>query len=135
MSRGVVVGTLSSYTMDALIGYRGLLRKLKDAPETVCCLRSFLLPSQKPGRIFPDISTESFKACQDLQTHGTNTPRRSETNGIAEREVFDEKEGTVTAMVQRVLPDLCWNCAMEGYCYFRNVHDKTADGKRAYEKM
>ena len=51
------------------------------------------------------------------------------------KEVFDEKEeGTVTAMVQRVLPDLWWDCAMEGYCYFRNVHDKTADGKRAYEK-
>ena len=27
------------------------------------------------------------------------------------------------------------DCAMECYCYLRNVHDKTADGKTASENM
>ena len=60
--------------------------KSKDAQETTSCLRRFLLPSQKPGRIFTNNSQEFISVCQDVRwTH--DTTHRSETNGIAERVV------------------------------------------------
>ena len=37
-------------------------------------------------------------------------------------------------MVQHGLPEEWWDCAMECYSYLRNVHDKMADGKTAFEK-
>ena len=37
-------------------------------------------------------------------------------------------------MVQSALPDEWRDCATEGYCYLRNVHDKMADDKTAPEK-
>ena len=37
-------------------------------------------------------------------------------------------------MVQHGLPGEWWDCAMKCYCYLRNVHDKMADGKTAFEK-
>ena len=41
-------------------------------------------------------------------------------------------EETATAMVQSGVPCEWWDCAMECYCYFRNVRDKI--GKTACEK-
>ena len=84
-----------------------------DAQDTFC-LRRFLPPFQKPGRIFTDNSMEFVKACQDLQW---TTPHRSETNGIAERAVRRVKEGT-SAVLLKSGSDLSkwpdqWNCAME----------------------
>ena len=61
-----------------------------------------------------------------------NTPRRSETNGIAARGVRRVKEGTATAMVQSAPPDQWWDGAMECSCFFRSVHDKMAGGKTAW---
>ena len=66
MSREVITGTLSSYKADTRIGYRVILRKSEDAQETASCLRRFLPPFQKPGRIFTDSSKEFSEACQDL---------------------------------------------------------------------
>ena len=37
-------------------------------------------------------------------------------------------------MLQSGLSDEWWDCAMEGYCYLHNVHDKMADGKAAWDK-
>ena len=69
--------------------------KTKDAQRTTSCLRRFLLPFQRLGRIFTNISQQVIKACQDLQwTHDTNTRHRSESIGIAERAVRRVKEGT-----------------------------------------
>ena len=83
--------------------------------ETTSCFRSLRLPVQKAGRVFTSISKELVKACQDLQqwANDTNTPHRSETNGIPERAVRRVKEGTATAMIQSGLPDAKWDCAME----------------------
>ena len=58
----------------------------------------------------------------------------TETNGVAERAVRRVKEGTATALVQGGPPEEWWDCPMECYCYLRNVHDKIADGKTAFEK-
>ena len=44
------------------------------------------------------------------------------------------KEGTAVALVQSGLPEEWCDCAMECGCYLRNVHDKIADGKTAFEK-
>ena len=59
-------------------------RKTKTSQETEKSLRKFLEPSQKP-RV---ISLEFANSCEDpAWNHRTSTPRRSETNGIAERAV------------------------------------------------
>ena len=38
-------------------------------------------------------------------------------------------------MVQSGLPEDWWDCALECCCHLRNVHDKMADGKTAYENI
>ena len=79
----------------------------KDAHERAACLRRFLPPFQKPRRFFTGNAKEFLKACQDRHwTHDTNTPHRSETNGIAERAVQWRKE-TATAMLQRSRQTAC----------------------------
>ena len=59
---------------------------------------------------------------------------RSETNGVAERAVRRVNQGTTVALVQSGLPEEWWDCAMECYRHLRNVHEKMADGKTAFEK-
>ena len=76
-----------------------------------------------------------MKACQDSQwNHDRSTPDHSETDGVAERAVRRVKEGTSVALVQRGLPKEWWYRTMECHCHLRNVHDKMADGKTAFEK-
>ena len=97
---------------DFRVGCKVVLQKTKDAQDTASCLRNFLPPFQKPGRIFTDNSQEFTKVCQDLQwTPDTNTPQRSETNGVAERAVRRVEGGTGTAMFQSGLPVNLWDCA------------------------
>ena len=62
--------------------------KNKTSQETQRSLQKFLEPERKPKVIYTDNSLEFGKACEDLSwNHCTSTPRRSETNGIAERAV------------------------------------------------
>ena len=63
------------------------------------------------------------------------TPHRSETNGVAEKDVRRVKEGTAIALGQSGPPEEWWDCAMECDYYLRNVHDKMAVGKAAFENM
>ena len=99
-------------------------------------LRKIFLLSQKPERVHTDNPKEVIEACQDLhRNYDTRTPRSSETNGVTERAVRRVQEGTAIACVQSGLPEEWWNCAMECHCYLRNVHDKMADGKTAFEKI
>ena len=110
-------------------------KKRKTHKTTASCLRKFLPPFQKPGRIFTDNSQEFTKACQDLQWKpDPNTPQRSETNGVAKRAVRRVEEGTRTAMFQSGLPVNLWDCARECCCYFRNAPDKMANGTPACVK-
>ena len=70
------------------------------------------------GELCTDHSKAFTKACYELQwTYDKNTL------------------GTATTMVQSGLPDEWWDCAIEGYCYLRNVHDKMADDKTAYVQI
>ena len=66
--------------------------------------------------------------------HRTSTPRRSETNEIAERAVRRVKEGTSAVLVQSGLDERWWSDFLECYCYLRVVQDLLADGKTPYQR-
>ena len=81
-------------------------------------------PSFSPERIFTDNSKESIEALSSFAVksrHRTPSSRRI------------ERSGTAVAHVQSGLPEVWWDFVMERYCYLRNVHDKMADGKTAFE--
>ena len=62
--------------------------KNKTSQETQRSLQKFLEPERKPKVFYTDNSLEFGKACEDLSwNHCTSTPHRSETNGIAQRDV------------------------------------------------
>ena len=64
----------------------------------------------------------------------TSTPRRSETNGIAERAVRRIKEGTSAEQFQSGLGSEWWTDSMKCYCHMRNIQDLLSDGKTSYER-
>ena len=66
--------------------------------------------------------------------HCTSTPRRSETNGIAERAVRRVKEETSAVLLQSGLNNEWWADSMVSYCYLRNIQDLLSDGKSPYER-
>ena len=109
--------------------------KNKTSQETQKSLQKFLEPERKPKVIYTDNSLEFGKACEDLSwNHCTSTPRRSETNGIAERAVRRVKEGTSAVLLQSGLNESWWADSMECYTYLRNVTDLLSDGKTPYER-
>ena len=80
--------------------------KTQTSPETQRSLQKFLEPERKPKVIYTDNSLEFGKACEDLSwNHGTSTPHRSETNGIAVRAVRRVKEGTSAVLLQSGLDE------------------------------
>ena len=111
--------------------------KNKTSQETQRSLQKFLEPERKPKVIYTDNSLEFGKACEDLSWNRcTSTPHRSETNGIAERAVRREKEGTSAVLLQSGLNESWWADSMECYTYLRNVTDTDvlSDGKTPYER-
>ena len=109
--------------------------KNKTSQETQRSLQKFLEPERKPKVIYTDNSLEFGKVCEDLSwNHCTSTPHRSETNGIAERAVRREKEGTSAVLLQSGLNESWWADSMECYTYLRNVTDLLSDGKTPYER-
>ena len=109
--------------------------KTKTSQETQRSLQKFLEPDRKPKVIYTDNSLEFGKACEDLSwNHCTSTPRRSETNGIAERAVRRVKEGTSAVLLQSGLDEKWCADSMECYTYLRNIQDLLSDGRNAYER-
>ena len=109
--------------------------KNKTSQETQRSLQKFLEPERKPKIIYTDNSLEFGKACEDLSwNHGTSTPHRSETDGIAERAVRRVKEGTSAVLLQSGLNESWWADSMECYTYLINVTDLFSDGKTLYER-
>ena len=107
----------------------------KTSQETEKNLQKFLELSQKPEVIYTDNSLEFGKYCEELSWNNrTSTPYRSETNGIAERAIRREKEGTSAVLLQSGLDDKWWSDSMECYCYLRYVQDLLADGTTQYER-
>ena len=95
----------------------------------------FLDPTRKPKVIYAGNSLEFGKSCEELSwNHCASTPRRSETNGIAERAVRRVKEGTSAVLLQSGLGNEWWADSMECYCYLRDIQDLLSDGKTPYER-
>ena len=93
MSPEMITGTLSSYKIDAHTGHRVAPRRamMHNKQQIVCGVSCLHSKSQEGS---PQTSQISSSKCQDLQwTHDTDTPHRSETNGIAERAVRRVKDG------------------------------------------
>ena len=109
--------------------------RTKTSQETETSLQEFLEPNRKPKVIYTDNSLEFGKACEDLSwNHCTSTPRRSETNAIAERAVSRVKEGTSAVLLQPGLDEKWWAVSMECYTYLRNIQDLLSVGKAPYER-
>ena len=99
---GSIFETLSSYKMNTRIDYRVIQRQPKMYNATTSCLRRFLPPLQKAGRV--------WQSCLDLHwTRDSNTLHRSEIDGIAEGVVRRVKEGTARAMVKSIGVTVRWN--------------------------
>ena len=64
-----------------------------------------------------------------MWAHGTSTPYRPETNGIAERAVRRVKEGTSAALLQSGPPSNWWADAMQAFCFLHCIHDKLVDNR------
>ena len=106
--------------------------KTKTAQETQK-LQKFLEPTRNPKVIYTDNSLEFGKSCEDLPwNHCTSTPRRSETNGTAERAVRRVTEGTSAVLLQSGLDEKWWADSME-CCFLRNIQDLLSEGKTLYE--
>ena len=92
-------------------------------------------PTRKPKLIFTDNALEFGKSYEDLSwNHGTSTPHRSETNGIAERAVRRMKEGTSAMLLQSGLDENWCAGSMESYCFLRNIQGRLSDGKTPHER-
>ena len=98
--------------------------KTKTSHKTERSLQKFLEPIWKRKVIYTDKSLEFGKGCEDLSwNHCTSTPRRSQTNGIAERAVRRVKEGTSAVLLQPGLDEKWWADSMECETYLRNIQD------------
>ena len=110
--------------------------KTKTSQETQKSPMKFLEPTRKPKVIYTDNSLEFGKSCEELcWNHCTSTPHRSETNGIAERAVRREKEGTSSVSLQSGLDNERWADSTECCCYLRNIQDLLSDGKTPYKRL
>ena len=84
-------------------------KQKKTSQETAKSLRKFLEPSEKPKVIYTGTSLEFGKSCEDFsRNHRTSTPRRSETNGIAERAVALSCHMTMDLLFQEMW-NACWD--------------------------
>ena len=81
-------------------------RKTNNSQETEKSLQKFLEPTRKPKVIHTDNFPEFGKSCEELSgNHCTSSPRRSETNAIADRAVRRIKEGTSAVLLQSGLDE------------------------------
>ena len=102
--------------------------KTKTFQETEKSLQKFLEPRRKPKVVHTDNSPEFGKSCEELSwNHCASTPRRSETNAIADRAVRRIKEGTSAVLFQSDLDEKWWADSMECHCYLRNIQDLFSD--------
>ena len=135
MNLGTIIGMRSWCRTWPPNGSRRIRAKtrLHKKPREAC--KKFVEPNRKPKVIYTDNSLEFGKACDDLSwNHCTSTPRRSETNEVAERAVRRVKEGTSAVSLQSSLNESWWADSMECYTYLRNVTDLLSDGETPYEK-
>ena len=119
----VVVQDLATQWLQSYSKKQNFSRNAKEPNEV-------LEPTRKPKVIYTDNSLEFGTSCEEFSwNHCTSTPRRSETNGIAERAVRRVKEGTSAVLLQSALDKEWWADSMECHCYLRNIQDLISDEK------
>ena len=85
--------------------------KTKTTKKTEKSLRKFLEPLQKPKDIHTDNSLEFGESCEKLSwNHGTSTPHRCETNGIATKSTWRNFSRTDTIRIGWKM--VGWSCGM-----------------------
>ena len=86
----------------------------------------FYIQKKTQDPCFRTILWNFFKHCEELNwKHERPTPRRSETDGIADRPVRRVKEGTSSVLVQSGLQESWWAETMGCCCYLRDVQDQS----------
>ena len=81
----------------------------KSADEAIRALGDFVGPKFSVANFYSDNSPELIRAARQLNwVHGTATPGRPATNGVAERAVRSVLEGTRTVLEQAGLPHKFW---------------------------
>ena len=89
----------------------------KSTEESVRALGDFVGPKVNVANFYSDNSPELIRAAKDLSwVHGTATPGRPATNGVAERAVRSVLEGTRTVLEQAGLPHRFWPFACRHWC-------------------
>ena len=90
--------------------------KSKDAKETAPWLKRFLPPFQKVKK---DLHRQLKEVHQSVSGSANGHQYRTKSCSASNRR-------TATATVQSGFPEQWWACALECYCYLRNVHDHMA---------
>ena len=133
----MITGTLSSNKTDTRVGYRIIVRKAKMHKEAHPSCGESCLQSKRQDDT--DNAKKFIKARQDLKwTHDMNTLRRSESNGIAEREreLFEEyKKERQQRWFKVGYPKNGGTTRWNVIATTGTWDDKVADGKPACEKI
>ena len=107
----------------------------KTAKECEIVLKRFQGPmfSNRILHLCTDGAPEIVKAGKNLRTcHGTSTPYRSATNGIAEQEIRNVLEGTRMLLEHSRLPTSYWPYASR--CFCRRANIRMVEGDSAWNK-
>ena len=88
----------------------------------------YLGPRSRCRLLWTDKSRELIAMAESLCIpHGTSTPYRPETNGIAERAVRSVLEGTRTILEAAGFPPAYWPLACQAFCFLTNVVIRDGD--------
>ena len=135
VNRGTIIDMPWWYKIFATQWIQSYPCKTKTHQETQKSRMKFLEPMRQPKVIYTDNYLEFGKSCEELSwNHCTSTPHRSETNGIAQRAVRREKEGTSAVLSQSGLDNDWWADSIECYCNHRNIQDLFSVGKTPFER-
>ena len=94
----------------------------KSADDAYLAIQDLRGPKGYIHYLYTDNSRELIKAAQDLGIpHGTSTPGRPQTNGVAERAVRSVVEGTRTCLEHAGFPPSFWPLACRHFTFASNV--------------
>ena len=100
----------------------------ESAGEAYRALEDFAGPKAVVRSFYSDNSPELIRAAKDLAwIHGTATPGRPATNGVAERAVRSVLDGTRTILENAEMPLQYWTLASRHWCFSHNIETRDGD--------